>query len=391
LKLCCLYQMRGASDGRDTGTMNDTQAILSLLYGAAAAAMIANGLGLLRAPTRELRLTGALFAFSVAAYALKLWELGGVTGPEATLGRLPMPLSFAVSLLSLGGTGWFWLFVRVLFDDRKPAPAHYAVVAALVAVGMAASNTPWEVSQWFWVAFNIGQAALSIAMLLIVARSWRADLVETRRRLRAPFLVVSAAFALTISLVDTADTIGAGLAWFPLVNAAGLAACTIAGTVVFLDSRSDLFGQPETLAKQAAAPAPLAAAAPDRATQADLDRLDRLMSQDEVWRSEGLTIAGLALRMNLPETQLRRLINDHLGHRNFPSFVNARRIAAAKKRLADPNEARVSISTIAFDIGFGSLGPFNRAFREATGKSPSEWRREALGQTDAHVSEPPAG
>jgi AraC-like DNA-binding protein len=58
--------------------------------------------------------------------------------------------------------------------------------------------------------------------------------------------------------------------------------------------------------------------------------------------------------------------------------VNAHRIAAARARLSDPNEARTPVSAIAFDIGFGSLGPFNRAFRHETGLSPSEWRRKAL-------------
>ena len=90
-------------------------------------------------------------------------------------------------------------------------------------------------------------------------------------------------------------------------------------------------------------------------------------------------IASLALRASIPETQLRRLINDCLGYRNFPSYVNAHRIAAAKSRLSDPGEARVSISTIAYDIGFASLGPFNRAFKEEAGVSPSEWRRKSLG------------
>ena len=116
----------------------------------------------------------------------------------------------------------------------------------------------------------------------------------------------------------------------------------------------------------------------DRAAKADLERLECLMSRDLVWKEEGLTIASLALRAGMPETQLRRLINDCLGYRNFPSYVNAHRVAAAKTRLADPNEARVSISTIAYDIGFASLGPFNRAFKEEAGVSPSEWRRKAL-------------
>ena len=33
---------------------------------------------------------------------------------------------------------------------------------------------------------------------------------------------------------------------------------------------------------------------------------------------------------------------------------------------------------IAFDLGYGSLGPFNRAFRAATEVTPTEWRRQAL-------------
>ena len=122
-----------------------------------------------------------------------------------------------------------------------------------------------------------------------------------------------------------------------------------------------------------------ASAALDRAAKADLDRLQALMARNEVWKEEGLTIASLAIRASMPEAQLRRLISDCLGYRNFPSFVNSHRIAAAKARLADPNEARVTVSAIAYDIGFASLGPFNRAFKEVTGVAPSEWRRSSLG------------
>jgi AraC-like DNA-binding protein len=129
-----------------------------------------------------------------------------------------------------------------------------------------------------------------------------------------------------------------------------------------------------------------AAPALDRASKADLDRLEAMMTRDQIWREEGLTIASLALRAHIPETQLRRLINDCLGYSNFPSYVNAHRIAAAKTRLADPGEARVSISTIAYDIGFASLGPFNRAFKEELGVSPSEWRRKSL-EIDSPIPE----
>jgi len=35
----------------------------------------------------------------------------------------------------------------------------------------------------------------------------------------------------------------------------------------------------------------------------------------------------------------------------------------------------VPVLTLALDAGFNSLGPFNRAFKAATGLTPSEFRR----------------
>ena len=101
------------------------------------------------------------------------------------------------------------------------------------------------------------------------------------------------------------------------------------------------------------------------------------LDKEEVWREEGLTIGALASRLGAAEHHLRRLINEDLGYRNFAAFLNERRVAAAQVALTDPEKNRVAISTVAYDFGFSSLAPFNRAFREITGKTPSEWRRTA--------------
>ena len=34
----------------------------------------------------------------------------------------------------------------------------------------------------------------------------------------------------------------------------------------------------------------------------------------------------------------------------------------------------IAIQVVAFEVGFNSLASFNRAFREITGKTPSEYR-----------------
>lgn len=97
-----------------------------------------------------------------------------------------------------------------------------------------------------------------------------------------------------------------------------------------------------------------------------------------MWRTEGLTIGTLAQHLKTSEHRLRSVINQNLGYRNFTSFINEHRIAAAKQALADPAKADTQILTIAYDVGFASLGPFNRAFKAATGDSPTEFRRKAL-------------
>ncbi len=103
------------------------------------------------------------------------------------------------------------------------------------------------------------------------------------------------------------------------------------------------------------------------------------MKVDRLYRQERLTIGELALRHAVPEHRLRRLINRGLGHRNFSSYLNGFRIADARGALADPEQVDVPILTIAMDAGFGSLGPFNRAFRLETGMTPTEYRKDALG------------
>ncbi|HWT50798.1 MAG TPA: AraC family transcriptional regulator, partial [Caulobacter sp.] len=112
-----------------------------------------------------------------------------------------------------------------------------------------------------------------------------------------------------------------------------------------------------------------------------LARLDKAMNENEVWRGEDLSIGTLAALVGAPEHRLRKLINGTLGHRNFADYVNGRRIEAAKVALADPEQALKSVSTIAYELGFASLGPFNRAFRAATGATPTAWRQDT---TPAH-------
>lgn len=99
---------------------------------------------------------------------------------------------------------------------------------------------------------------------------------------------------------------------------------------------------------------------------------------EEIWRREGLTIGAMAEELGLPEHRLRKAINQDMGFRNFATFVNGYRIDAAKEALAAPDRIDQTILKIAYECGFASLAPFNKAFRAMTGKTPTDYRRDAL-------------
>jgi AraC-like DNA-binding protein len=101
------------------------------------------------------------------------------------------------------------------------------------------------------------------------------------------------------------------------------------------------------------------------------------------YQQSGLNIRTLAEQLGHTEHQLRKLINGRLGYRNFSAFLNTYRIPAAKKVLADAGQVRKPVLTIALDLGYGSLGPFNRAFKAATDMTPTEYRQAALSSKDA--------
>jgi len=102
-----------------------------------------------------------------------------------------------------------------------------------------------------------------------------------------------------------------------------------------------------------------------------IEKIERTMSRDYAYR-ECATLLALAEKLSVPEHQLSRVINTHYGV-SFSDFINQHRIGEAKHRLCTEPTA---VTTIAYEVGFGSIATFNRVFREKTGMTPSAYRKE---------------
>ena len=62
------------------------------------------------------------------------------------------------------------------------------------------------------------------------------------------------------------------------------------------------------------------------------------------------------------------------------SFLIIIAIALILAPLADPEQARTPILTIAMDVGYASLATFNRSFKTEEGTTPSAFRSKALSE-----------
>lgn len=276
-------------------------------------------------------------------------------------------------LLSVSAPGLFWLFARSWFDDdARIRPLHLIVAfIPILLVGILQSDIAGHGSIRVLVdaMMRLTMLGLALAGLWTAWRGRNDDLVEPRRRFRT--MLIGSVGGYTVLVTALVPFVNAGL--LPQSVATIVASGTLIVTFFWC------FGMLAMRDQDLFAPATQAPSSEDAPSSPALValalRLDTHMRTERPYRADGLTIAALANQLGEQEYRMRRLINGHLGYRNFAAFLNSYRLDEVREALADPTQRTVPILTIALDAGFGSLAPFNRAFREAEGMTPSAYRQ----------------
>jgi AraC-like DNA-binding protein len=297
-------------------------------------------------------------------------------------GLLDLPGPHPVSeFLSIFTPYFTWLFALRVFEREPPRLAVFGVPAMLAAAWMLGNLVPPRLPLGFYIIHVLG--------LVLVADLFRAallgrddDLVEQRRtfRLWLPLLVAGQTGG--ILAYELVTGYGRALEGYPPVSLLGagmiLALVLFAG-LTLLRTEPELLGHGEAPPAQAESESPPASLL-SPSEMVLREKLDMAMTAG-FYRTPGLTIAGLADHLGTPEHRLRALINQRLGYRNFSAFLNGYRIGEAKAVLTDRARVDLPVLTIAMDLGYNSLPPFNRAFRAETGTTPSEYRRQWFEET----------
>ncbi len=102
--------------------------------------------------------------------------------------------------------------------------------------------------------------------------------------------------------------------------------------------------------------------------------LDRIMTERELYKEEDMSLKTVAEMMNVNLQQLSEILNKDI-KKSFRTYINDFKMDEAKRLLA--SEPDMTITRIAFTVGFNSVRSFNRVFANSEGCTPLEYRKRA--------------
>ncbi len=307
----------------------------------------------------ELDLYGGLFAASVIAFCL-----------GQAMGRHAGALFDVVAIAGDATCGWSWLLVRALFQptaSRRPLwPV--ALVLTLVATGGVLRLSDQLAAPLPRMVGNVAELVSSTLLLLALIEPLKGlgpNVPGPERRFRLAFAAGYATLlAVAVVWLDGAPAGELAPPW----RAAIKPACAVLA----------LAGMGLAIWWRRRRPWPARKSGQTQDSSGLAEAIQSLMTRDALYARANLKVADVARRLGQPDYKITRCVTGPLGFRNFNQMANHLRIEEAKRRLADPVSDALPILTIAYDCGFGSIGPFNRAFKATTGLTPSAFRRAAV-------------
>lgn len=274
-----------------------------------------------------------------------------------------------LSVVGVGACGWAWLLTRALFD---PAPRDVwwpRIVASVIAVSGALTVLAPADGDLYRFAGNVYGLSGSAALLLTFIEPFhtsRGALAASEKRFRIAFLVIFGWLVVVSTLWLQASGGAPAEAWRTDLIRIGCAVVGLVGAsaAIWYRLRHPLV-QSDGMRS--------ARRMPTDEDRRLADRLRGLLRDEAIDARPDLKIGDVAARLGQPEYKVSQCISTVLGFPNFNRLINHHRIERAKRLLADPDQGQ-PILDVAFECGFGSVGPFNRAFREQVGVTPREFR-----------------
>lgn len=264
---------------------------------------------------------------------------------------------------------FFWLLSRAIFEDHfKVGPGIIGWLLVQLVPHFAFFLFDLKLWSGFEPLSSIITGSISLGFVLAglytALKTKQNDLVESRIKFRNVFITITASLIGITLIVEAIPIDRQTILILQVLQRLTIFGITLYFLVFNFEIRSGFFFREIREPKSK----------PIRDSLMSM-KLQTLMEEQKVYRKEGLTIRELADMLSEQEYKVRRLINGELGFRNFNDFLNKYRVNDACQILSDESQNRKTILEIAYSLGYQSIGPFNKAFKELKNATPTAFRK----------------
>jgi AraC-like DNA-binding protein len=105
-----------------------------------------------------------------------------------------------------------------------------------------------------------------------------------------------------------------------------------------------------------------------------LQDLQKLMSEQKVFKDSSLNLNGLSTMLNISEQSLSKILKDSF-NLTYSQYISLQRLEEAKKLLKEAHNNDIRINEVMYEVGFNSKSAFNTWFKKNTGFTPTEFKK----------------
>ena len=290
------------------------------------------------------------------------------------------PYHHLIGTLGFATCSGYWLFARAFFRKANPINHHHLLFVGFLAVCLIVrhllrfSEEMWlENTNWIPALTTVLSEAIAILSSgMLILAFWEGYRVfqsatATQRKIPTIFLsslVTGIVSVMLIAAALPADLLaGSGRDWL-VVFAYTLILTTTHGLIVFRQQQLD--EKEKSMAPSLEEENTLA------------HQIHALLVEQKRFLESSLRVVDFARELDVPEYRIRAIMLNHFKAKNFNHYVNQMRVEYAKTILSAPDKRDWPVLVVGIESGFASAGPFTRAFKEFTGCTPGQYRKQHL-------------
>jgi len=327
---------------------------------------------------------GSARVFALMAVFIIFYLLNGMAGqhidPQFQLDLSRWQLFIQIGMNTIAGL--FMIYCFLIFQEQQKFPVllvfAFATQVALDSVLSGISIYSSEASgslAFLGTCMDVMMLAFVASAIYWTLKGWRADLVDDRRILRWFIIGVQGALIFSVVFVENFLLDGGSAGYATAQTIIVISVAFLATGMLLVAMRFDYVSLGNVIRKVTEL---AEETEPESTAPFDKESFNKVFQGGKLYTEAGLTISMLAKKLNLPEYRLRAFIHKQLGYRNFNAMLHEYRIEDASDALADKENPSVPVLTIALSVGYQSITPFNNAFRQIKGVTPSEYRKREI-------------